>query len=172
MLHALTTEEFRETETDDAISATLPTPQLHEVKKLNILLVEDMHSDALLTEIAIKATEIPYSLSRIKRGDKVIPTLNLERIFHPHDLPDLIMLDLGLPGMDGFEILAELATMPAALRAIPIVILTAHEHFDYIRHTYPLCILGYINKPCTSDQMYELLLRARNGRFDSNCTKH
>src|SRR5690349_10773277 len=75
---------------------------------IHILLVEDVPSDALLTRIALERTNIPFALSKIGRGDEVISRLCISQRICPSQVPDLIMLDLGLPGMDGFEILSEL----------------------------------------------------------------
>lgn len=133
--------------------------------QLNILLVEDVQSDAMLTRIALDATKIPYNLSKVKRGDDVLPRLTINRVACPSELPDIIMLDLGLPVMDGFEILAEMAALPASIRHIPIVILTGHKHFEYLCNTYPyLHIIGYVSKPCPVEEIQRLLLQARRER--------
>ena len=129
---------------------------------LNIMLVEDVHADALLTRIALDATNVPFSLTRLKRGDEVISNLRISKKLCPAEIPDLIMLDLGLPGMDGFEILAELSQMSSLIRSIPIVVVTSHQHFEYVQKTYPLFVMSYINKPCNSAEMRDVLLRIRN----------
>ena len=63
------------------------------------------------------------------------------------------MLDFGLPCKDGFEILAELAETSPIIRAVPIVILTGHADFEYVRNNFSLWIPAYINKPllCRKD---------------------
>lgn len=131
-------------------------------EEVKILLVEDTYSDVLLTRISLEATKVPFSLSKIMRGDEVISRLSISQLCCPSEIPDLIMLDLGLPGMDGFEILAEMAQMPASVRSIPIVILTAHKHFGYVSKTYPLCVMAYLTKPCNSGELREILNRVKN----------
>jgi len=121
---------------------------------LDILLVEDSFSDALLTRFSLDATHIPYKLSTLHKGTQVLPYLNKYR----RELPDLILLDLGMPGMDGFEVLDGLATFPPAIRSIPVVILTAYSHFDYVPANYPASIVRYLNKPCDAQEMREVLL--------------
>jgi YesN/AraC family two-component response regulator len=71
------------------------------------------------------------------------------------------MLDLGLPCMDGFEILAELSMAEPSLRAIPIVILTGYEHFEYVQKSYSLCVPAYVTKPCDPGTIRDTLLRIR-----------
>jgi CheY-like chemotaxis protein len=135
------------------------------MRKLNVMLVEDVQSDAMLTRIALDATKVPYSLSKVSCGNDVLPRLTVSKAVCPSELPDIIMLDLGLPIMDGFEVLAEMATLPASLRHIPIAILTGHKHFEYLRNTYPyLHIIGYLNKPCPAEDMQRLLLQAQRER--------
>lgn len=134
---------------------------------LNVLMVEDVYSDAMIIKIALDTTKIPFELSKIRRGDAVLPHLSISRMIS--ELPDLILMDLGLPGMDGFEVLAEMGALPASIRHIPIVILTAHKHFEYIQDTYPsLHIIGYMNKPCSATDIKPFLLRARFERDRQN----
>jgi two-component system, chemotaxis family, response regulator Rcp1 len=130
----------------------------------NILLIEDNNADAILTKIALDAAKIPYALTRIKRGDEVIPSLRQNYLYYPLKMPDVILLDLGLPGSSGFDILAELTEMHPAIRAVPIVILTGHRHFEYLRNTYQLCIQEYINKPCKAHDLQRIMKRILHGK--------
>lgn len=111
---------------------------------LNLLLVEDDYGDMLMTMQAIDAAGLPYELNRITHGDEVLPYLMNAM---QDRLPDLILLDMGLPGKDGFEILEMLAGAPSLLRAVPIAIVTMYANFDYVRKTYDLPIYGYLTKP-------------------------
>jgi len=126
-------------------------------RPVDILLVEDTTSDALLLRLALDAARIPYSLRTLRNGDEVLPLLAYEAKSGNRGLPDLIMLDLGLPCMNGFEILEELATADRRLRAVPIVILTGYEDFDYVRRSYNLYVPAYINKPCNPEKIREAL---------------
>jgi len=121
------------------------------IRPLRILLVEDTASDALLTQKSLDACDIPYKLTTLRRGMDLLPHVS------EYGRPDIILLDFGLPDMDGFEVLAELAQQPPTIRAIPIVIVTGYQNFEYVRHIYPLHIVGYLNKPCTPEDMQALL---------------
>lgn len=134
---------------------------------LDILLVEDVASDALLLRLALDASRMPYRLRSIHNGDEVLPWLMQELKKGRQALPDVLLLDLGLPCMDGFEVLAGIAAARPDIRAIPIVILTGYEHFEYIRQSYDLCVTAYINKPCDSATIYEILARLRREKSAS-----
>lgn len=149
---------------ESLLNGRVETPFSVDDDNLQIMLAEDVRADAVLTKLALEATNIPVSISRIRKGDEVLSKLSHGRMCYPSRLPDLIMLDLGLPGMDGFEILDELSGMPSSLRAIPIVILTGHENFDYVRDVYPLYIVDYMKKPCSAARMTEILTRVRSDR--------
>lgn len=130
---------------------------------LDILLVEDVSSDALLMRLALDAAHVPYKLRMIGRGDEVLPWLHHESK-KGHHLPDVMVLDLGLPRMDGFEVLADMAVDHAALRAIPVIILTGYEHFEYVSKSYNLWIPAYIPKPCDVQHLRSALASVRHNR--------
>jgi response regulator RpfG family c-di-GMP phosphodiesterase len=130
-------------------------PKLLCDEPVNVLLVEDVTSDALLLRLALDASRLPYTMHTLRQGDSVLPWLI--RAEAQHTLPDVILLDLGLPNIDGFEILADLATASPALRAIPIVILTGFEDFEYVRSSYNLPVAAYLTKPCNKNKMRTIL---------------
>lgn len=148
-----------------ALSPTGFRPLPLDSDPLDILLVEDVTSDALLLRHALDAAHVPYQLHGLRKGDEVMPWLARE-LKIGHTLPDLLMLDLNLPRMDGFEILSELTEASPTLRAVPIVILTGYDDFDYVRKGYNnLCIPAYIAKPCTAGKIRETLAGLFPGKF-------
>lgn len=126
---------------------------------LDIVLVEDDVSDALLTKVSLDHTNIPYSLTRLEKGSHL-----LSQLARQSKKPDLIMLDLGLPDIDGFGVLAGLSQMPPPIRAIPIAIMTGYRHFDYIQNIYPVHIIDYLNKPIRAPDVYRTLAHVLMGR--------
>lgn len=133
----------------------------HLQQPIRVLLIEDADADATLTHRALRDSQIPFTLTRLKRGDEVL--FNLARLLKPNEphTVDVMLLDLELPGLDGFDVLADIAQMPAAIRAIPIVILTAHKDFEYMRAQYPgLNIVGYVHKPCEAHMLGQMIIRA------------
>ncbi len=137
-----------------------PPPRPIVAPPLNILLVEDNTADAALTQMALDGLRIPYRLKQLRNGLDVIPYLTQPNAV----LPDLLLLDLGLPGEDGFEILAEMTAEKETLRHIPIAILTGYEHFEYVEKSYELSIAGYLTKPVSADKLSSVVTRAQTAR--------
>lgn len=129
--------------------------------RLNILLVEDDYNDSLLTIQTVNATGIPYNLDRITHGDDVLPYL---QNCSAQQWPDILLLDMGLPGTNGFEILEKLTHAPAAMRAIPIAIITGHTNFDYLPKSFALPIYGYLTKPLRVENIHPILSRVTDFR--------
>jgi len=124
-------------------------PVIHTKPIVNILLVEDSKSDVILTRVALDKLKIPYQVSVLNQGSKVMPYLK----DNDNPKPDLILLDLGLPDGTGFDVLEDMAAQPVKYREIPIVILTGYDNFSYIRQMPSLLIKDYIYKPCKPPEM-------------------
>lgn len=119
---------------------------------LNILLVEDNKSDEILTRIALEATKMINNVLSVSDGSKAVNYLHRSQENRFDITPDIILLDLGLPEKDGFEVLAEL-NEDNNYNDIPIVILTGFNYYDYITNAYPnLNIMSYVTKPCTASK--------------------
>lgn len=126
---------------------------------IDVLLVEDDDSDVALMDLALDAAGIACRLHVLRKGSDVLPYLTRQGKFAGAPRPDVVLLDLGLPGSDGFEVLAEIAQLPAPSRDVPIIILTGYEHFDYVRKSYNLWIPAYLTKPCCVDSLREAFSR-------------
>ena len=118
-----------------------------ESKPFVILLAEDEPADAHLLEIALNENRILADLHRVADGREALEFLRRQGPrFADSPRPDLILLDLNMPCMDGRECLAELK-QDEALRDIPAVILTTSEVERDIVASYRLGAAGYITKP-------------------------
>jgi CheY-like chemotaxis protein len=123
----------------------------------NILLVEDNTHDAAYIKVMLDEINLPYVLKRLKKGNEVLPYLLRKGMFSLHPMPDLILLDLGLPCLDGFEVLNDMTDMSGDIRSVPIVILTEYKHFGYLKNTHDLCIFDYLTKPCDPVKLRKVL---------------
>ncbi len=122
-------------------------PPRHEIE---ILLVEDNPGDVRLTREALKDANMVNRLSVVKDGVEALAFLRNEGNYADAPRPDLMLLDLNLPRMDGREVLAELKNDPD-LRRIPVVVLTTSEAEADVLKAYDLHANCYVTKPVDLD---------------------
>jgi len=112
----------------------------------DILLVEDDEDYALLMREAFEREKVDVNLHHVRDGRKCLEFLRREGSFGAERVPDLVLMDLDMPGMDGRQALAEIVA-DDALRHLPVVILTSREERDEILRMYRLRCNSYIRKP-------------------------
>jgi chemotaxis family two-component system response regulator Rcp1 len=120
-------------------------------KPIDILLVEDNPGDVRLTTEALKEGKVLNKLHIAVDGIEALEFLRHEGKFITAVHPDIILLDLNLPRMDGRELLAIIKNDPK-LRRIPVVILTTSKAEEDIIKSYDLHANCYITKPVDLDQ--------------------
>lgn len=113
---------------------------------IDILLVDDDPSDVLLTRKALQKSKIYNSLSVAVDGIDALEFLRREGDYADAPRPDLILLDLNMPRMDGRELLAALKA-DDDLKRIPVVILTTSDADQDVVKTYDLQASSYVTKP-------------------------
>lgn len=117
---------------------------------VEILLVEDNEDDVFLMHQAFRHTGLPVNLRRVEDGKECLAFLRQQDAYAEAPRPDLILLDLNLPVMDGRRVLGELIADPG-LKALPVVILTTSANEHDIRQMYELRCSSYIVKPLDFD---------------------
>jgi chemotaxis family two-component system response regulator Rcp1 len=127
---------------------------------IQVLLVEDSPGDVRLTREAFRDADPTIHLHVANDGVEAMAFLNREGTFVGAPLPDLILLDLNLPKMDGREVLA-LIKEDESLKVIPTVILTTSEAEADIVKSYKLHANCYLNKPVQLEA-FEKLVRTIN----------
>lgn len=125
-------------------------------KLIEILLVEDNPGDVRLTREALKEGKVRNNLHVASDGVEALAFLRREGHGADAPRPDLILLDLNLPRMDGRELLEEIK-QDDALRSIPVVILTTSRDEEDILRTYDLHANCYITKPVDLDQFISVV---------------
>jgi chemotaxis family two-component system response regulator Rcp1 len=115
-------------------------------REIQILLVEDNPADAELTAESLRDTKILHTLHRAEDGVDALEFLRREGDHADAPTPDLVLLDLNMPRKDGRELLAEMKG-DAALRHIPVVVLTSSEAEEDILKSYDLHAAAYVTKP-------------------------
>lgn len=123
---------------------------------IRILLVEDNPGDVRLTIEALKDGKMDNPLDAVRDGVEALAYLRQEGIYADKPRPDLILLDLNLPRMDGREVLAAIKEDPG-LRQIPVVVLTTSQAEQDILKSYHLHANCFITKPVDLDQFVNVV---------------
>ena len=119
--------------------------------KVYTLLVEDNPGDVELVLLALKPGRILDQISVVEDGEQAIRYLRRAGEFKDARLPDLILLDLNLPRVDGREVLEEIKTDPE-LHHIPVVVLTTSDAEQDVWHAYRHHANCYVTKPAEADE--------------------
>ncbi len=114
------------------------------VRPLRILLIEDSLMDINLFKIALSRRNSTSQLTTIKDGEKAM--LHLRSKMGEGERPDLTVLDLNLPRMDGMEVLSQCKNDPL-LRSIPVVVFTSTQSPIEVGQCYDLGAVKVITKP-------------------------
>lgn len=123
---------------------------------IEILLVEDNPADVRLTQEALRDSKLLNTLSTVADGVEALAFLHRQEPYQNAPRPDLILLDLNLPRLDGREVLAQIKQHPN-LRRIPVVILTTSQSEQDIIESYDLHANCYITKPVDFEQFVSIV---------------
>jgi CheY-like chemotaxis protein len=121
-----------------------------------ILLVEDDPGDVRLTREALKDGKLANELHAVGDGPSALAFLRREPPFVDAPRPDLIFLDLNLPGMHGTEVLARIKS-DEDLVAIPVTVLTTSAADEDITRSYRLHANAYVTKPVGLEEFLEVV---------------
>jgi CheY-like chemotaxis protein len=127
-----------------------------EGKTVEVLLVEDSPGDVRLTREAFRDADVSIRLHVASDGVEAMAFLRREGDHVHAPRPDLILLDLNLPRMDGREVLA-LVKEDASLKTIPTVILTTSDAEADILKSYELQANAFLSKPVQLDAFESLV---------------
>ena len=115
-------------------------------RPVHILLVEDNYGDMLLTQQAFKKSQILNEISVARDGEQAVEMLLKQGQYSEYSLPDIILLDLNLPKMDGKEVLAIIKQDPQ-LKQIPVIVLSSSRADQDVIKSYQLNANSYLIKP-------------------------
>jgi CheY-like chemotaxis protein len=126
------------------------------LKVIDVLLVEDDPGDVLMTKEAFEHYKIRNTLHVVSDGEQAVQFLRREGEYADARRPDLILLDLNLPRVDGREVLAQVKG-DDELRSIPVVVLTTSEAEEDILKSYHLHANAYVTKPVDFDRFLDVV---------------
>jgi two-component system, chemotaxis family, response regulator Rcp1 len=132
-------------------SLSMPASDLSGLEAINVLMVEDDPDDVYLTRNALSSSKLRLNLHVVNDGVEAMQYLRKENGHTHGERPNLILLDLNLPRMDGREVLTKIKEDPA-LTDIPVVILTTSKAEQDIASSYRQHANCYISKPVGIEQ--------------------
>lgn len=121
-----------------------------------ILIVDDDYTARFLMTRTIKSVDKSQNIQTATNGEEALTFLN--QTCSVDDYPDLVLLDINMPIMNGFEFLQELQNSSIDAYALKIAVLTSSSNpIDYLMaHEYP--IIGYLEKPLTEDKLKSVMV--------------
>ncbi|SFC44318.1 Response regulator receiver domain-containing protein [Marinospirillum celere] len=132
--------------------------------KFCVLLVEDEPADAHLVKISFEEGRLLVDLQQVQDGVEALEYLRRTGRFAEARRPDLILLDLNMPRMNGRQFL-EKVKQDENLKSIPVVVLTTSEAETDIISSYDLGASGYIVKPVDINDFIEQVQQLENYWF-------
>lgn len=133
-------------------------------RPVDILLVEDSPTDVMLTKEALTHIKLLNTLHVVSDGVEAMQFLRREGSYGTAPRPDLILLDLNMPRMNGQEVLAEIK-VDAVLRSIPVVILTTSKAELDVMKAYAHHANCYVTKPVDFEGLIDVVRSIENFWF-------
>jgi len=122
-------------------------PEKKSLQGVHLLLAEDDYFNVFIAQRFFKNWNIAFDVA--KTGQQVIERLESK----PYDL---VLMDLQMPGMDGYEATEIIRNSPAAAyRNVPIIALTASSMLDIKDRAFAIGMNDYINKPFNPDELFQ-----------------
>ncbi|MDE1465673.1 response regulator [Spartinivicinus poritis] len=128
----------------------------NQYKVIELLLVEDNYSDYILTKECFELQKLALNLHHVVNGEECMQFLLKQDKYATSPTPDIILLDINLPVMDGREVLAEIIKHEK-LKCIPVVVLTTSQADKDILDMYKLRCSSYLTKPVDFNNFREVI---------------
>jgi len=134
------------------------------VRPLDLLLVEDNDADTYLTVTALRDALVPSRIHLVKDGEDAIAFLKHTGPHAEAPAPDLVLLDLNLSGIDGFQVLTEMKSDPS-LKSIPVIVISGSDRTEDRLRAYELQAAGYLAKPAELDKYFTAIRSLKDHWF-------
>ncbi len=139
------------------------------MRTVHVLVAEDDEDHRFLTVRALReVTDVPLEIAAVSDGEQTLDYVYGRGPFRDRDRPDLLVLDLKMPKVDGFSVLERLKGDPATA-TMPIVVLTSSNSGDDIDSAYSLGTNAYMTKPTSASGFREHLRCLAS--YWTSCTK-
>jgi two-component system, chemotaxis family, response regulator Rcp1 len=130
--------------------------ELSRGRPVEVLLAEDNNDDVELTRQGFRRAKLLINLHCVEDGEKCLAFLRKQGEYQNAPTPDLLLLDLNMPKMNGQEVLAEMIK-DDRLIGLPVVVLTTSEQEQEVLNMYKMRCSSYIIKPVDFDQFLKVV---------------
>ena len=135
-------------------------------KPLDVLVIEDNPGDVRLLEEAFRELNANVSMHVARDGAEALDMVFQPAIASKRSYPDLILLDLNLPKVNGHDVLSRIKSDPATTQ-IPIIVLTSSRAESDVRRAYQAHANAYLKKPSTLDGLISAAQHIKNFWMDT-----
>ena len=123
------------------------------VTPIEILVADDNPGDVMLTKDALRDARILNQVHVASDGAEALAFLKREGVYRDAPIPDLVFLDLKMPKVDGFQVLAQMKADPE-LRRIPVIVMSSSDAESDLARAYDAQIAAYLVKPADLDAYF------------------
>ncbi len=125
-------------------------------RSIEILLVDDNPGDIELARVALRDAKMMNEVHVARDGEEALAFLRRRRRFRDAPWPDLVILDLKMPKVDGYQVLAEMKADPE-LRRIPVIVMSSSSAESDLARAYDAQISAYLVKPSNVDDYFNAI---------------
>lgn len=125
-------------------------------RSLDILLAEDSEADIKIALRAFERALLKHTIHIVRDGQEALDFLRRRDRHAQASRPDIVLLDIQMPKLTGLQVLEEIKK-DAALRSIPVVMLTSSRNENDIRTSYSNSVAGFIHKPIAFEDFEKLV---------------
>ena len=125
-------------------------------RAVEILLVDDNAGDIELTKVALRDAKIVNEVHVTRDGEEALAFLRRQGEFAQAPRPDLVLLDLRMPKVDGYQVLAEMKGDPE-LRRIPVVVMSSSSAEQDLARAYDAQVSAYLVKPSHFEEYFNAI---------------
>lgn len=140
-------------------------PLIRAQRPAVILMVEDNLDHAFLAREAFEDARLRVDLYHVERGEACMAFLRRQPPYQDAPRPDLILLDIHMPGMDGYEVMEEI-NRDDALRSFTVVVLTTSNDLVDVERMYKLRCNSFMTKPVEFQEFANLIRKMAGYWFE------
>jgi len=129
---------------------------IEQGRPITILYAEDNDDDVQITRLGFKHAHLAIDLQVVNDGEECMAYLRRQGRYTESVRPDLLLLDINMPRMNGFEVLKAIEA-DESLCSIPVVVLTSSQSDEDIMAMYKLRCSSYISKPVDFDKFVKII---------------